>query len=180
MLWLCACLSIRPSITSRCSIKMADSACDLEKSFSFDIAFIKLQQRTLSNSCVNLSWPHGSIGILVVRLFVKRFALCYRTVVCLSVCDVVVLWPNCWIGWLRMPLSMKVGLVPGHTVLDGDPAPPTERGTAAPPPTFRPMLLWPRSPISATAQLLLGFAVANCACGECVTMPVHCGMDPCQ
>ena len=33
------------------------------------------------------------------RPFVKRFALCYRTVVCvichvLSVCDVVVLWPN--------------------------------------------------------------------------------------
>jgi len=32
-----------------------------------------------------------------VRPFVKRFALCYRTVVCLSclfVCDVGVLWPN--------------------------------------------------------------------------------------
>jgi len=34
--------------------------------------------------------------------FVKRFALCYQTVVCLSVChvcpvcDVGVLWPNGW------------------------------------------------------------------------------------
>jgi len=32
----------------------------------------------------NFGWPS-----------VKRFALCYRTVV-LSLCDVVVLWPNCW------------------------------------------------------------------------------------
>jgi len=34
------------------------------------------------------------------RPFVKRFALCYRTVVCLSVClsvcDVGALWPNCF------------------------------------------------------------------------------------
>jgi len=32
------------------------------------------------------------------RPFAKRFALCYRTVVCpvLSVCDVGVLWPNGW------------------------------------------------------------------------------------
>jgi len=33
------------------------------------------------------------------RPFVKQFALCYRSVVCLSVlsvCDVGVLWPNGW------------------------------------------------------------------------------------
>jgi len=33
------------------------------------------------------------------RTFVKRFALCYRTVVCpvyLSVCNVGLLWPNGW------------------------------------------------------------------------------------
>ena len=36
------------------------------------------------------------------RPFVKRFSLCYRSVVCLSVlsvlsvCDVGVLWPNGW------------------------------------------------------------------------------------
>jgi len=36
-----------------------------------------------------------------------------------------------------MPLGMEVGLDPGHIVLDGDPAPPTEkRGTA---PNFWPM-----------------------------------------
>jgi len=34
---------------------------------------------------------------IIGRPFVKRFALCYRTVVCLSVCNVGVLWPNGWI-----------------------------------------------------------------------------------
>jgi len=65
------------------------------------------------------------------RPFVKRFALCYRSVVCpvcLSVCNVGVLWPN---GWgIKMKFGMQVGLGPGHTVLDGDPVPLLQRGTA--------------------------------------------------
>jgi len=56
-------------------------------------------------------------------------------------------------GWISMPLGTEVALGPGHIVLDGDPATPTERGTA--PPTFRPMsIVAKRSPISATAELL--------------------------
>jgi len=35
----------------------------------------------------------SQIGVVFGRPFVKRFALCYRTVV-LSVCDVGALWPN--------------------------------------------------------------------------------------
>jgi len=43
--------------------------------------------------------------------------------------------------WIKMPLGMEVGLVPGHTVLDGDPAPPPlTRGTA---PTFWPVFIVP-------------------------------------
>jgi len=34
---------------------------------------------------------------------------------------------------IKMLLGVEVGLGPGDTVLDEDPAPPTERGTAAPP-----------------------------------------------
>jgi len=53
-----------------------------------------------------------------------------------------------------MPPGTEVGLSPGDTVLDGDPAPPTERGTAAP--TFQPMsVVAKRSPISATVEPLL-------------------------
>ena len=49
-----------------------------------------------------------------------------------------------------MPLGMEVGIGPGHIVLDGDPARTQQ------PPTFRPMSIVPkRSPISATAELLL-------------------------
>jgi len=54
-----------------------------------------------------------------------------------------------------MKIGTNVGLGPGHIVLDGDPAPPTERGTAALP-HFRPMsIVAKRSPISATAEFLL-------------------------
>ena len=33
---------------------------------------------------------------------------------------------------IKIPLDTEVGLGPGHIVLDGDPYPPTERGTAVP------------------------------------------------
>ena len=34
------------------------------------------------------------------------------------------------IEWIKMKLGMQVGLGPGHIVLDGDPAPLPQRGTA--------------------------------------------------
>jgi len=53
-----------------------------------------------------------------------------------------------------MPLGKEVGLGPGHIMLDGDPV-GTQPPTAAPP-HFRPMpIVAKRSPISATAELLL-------------------------
>jgi len=71
------------------------------------------------------------------RLFVKRFALCYRCVVCLSVCLFVTLvYCGQTVRWLKMKLGMEVGLSPGH-VLDGDPASPS--------PIFGSCLLWPNS-----------------------------------
>jgi len=51
-----------------------------------------------------------------------------------------------------MPLGMEVGLGPGDFVSDGDPALLPQKG--AEPPLFGPCLLWPQSPISATAELL--------------------------
>jgi len=35
-------------------------------------------------------------------------------------------------GWINMPLGTKVGLGPGHIVLDGDPAPPLSKKRAHP------------------------------------------------
>jgi len=44
-------------------------------------------------------------------------------------------------GWINMPLGTEAGLDPCDIVLDGDPAPLPEKGTA--PPLFGPCLLWP-------------------------------------
>ena len=56
-------------------------------------------------------------------------------------------------GCIKMPLGTKVGLSPGHIVLDGDPAPPARKG--AQPPNFRSMsIVAKRLPISSTAEHL--------------------------
>jgi len=56
-----------------------------------------------------------------------------------------------------MPLSTEVGIGPDHIVLVGDPAlPPMERGTA--PPLFSAHVYCGQTvPMSATAELLLGY-----------------------
>jgi len=71
-----------------------------------------------------------------------------------------------------MPLGADVGLGRGNTVLDGeDPAPPTERGTAAP--HFTALFALTQSPISATAAPLFnrvsGFVC--CVFGRCSLFP---------
>ena len=91
----------------------------------------------------------GQLSVIIRRTvferpFVKRFALCYRSVV-LSVCDVRALWPNGWTdGRIKMKLGVQVGLSPGHIVLGGpggDPAPPPLKGHS--PPIFGPYQLRP-------------------------------------
>jgi len=67
-------------------------------------------------------------------------------------------------GWMKTPLGTEVDLGPGHIVLVWVPA-LCEMGTAAPH-LFGPCLLWPRSPISATAELLLLFIRLHWACSH--------------
>jgi len=72
--------------------------------------------------------------VFFVRPFVKRFALCYQTVVCLSVLSSVTLvYSGQTVRWINTKLVMQVDLGPGHTVLDGDPASPPQKGGRAPP-----------------------------------------------
>ena len=55
-----------------------------------------------------------------------------------------------------MPLGREVGLGQGYIVLHGDPAPPSPVKGAQQPPSFPSMsVVAKRSPISATAELLL-------------------------
>jgi len=95
-----------------------------------------------------------SIGHTVFgRPFVKRFALRYQTVVCLSVSvclsvclyvlSVTLVYCGQTVGWIKKKLGMEVGLGSGHIVLDGDPAPPPQRGADRPfPQILGPGLLW--------------------------------------
>jgi len=64
------------------------------------------------------------------RPFVKRFALCYRTIVLsvMSVLSVTLVYCGQMVGWNKMKLGLQVGLGPGHVVLDGDLAPPPPKG----------------------------------------------------
>jgi len=67
------------------------------------------------------------------RPFVKRLALCYQTVVCLSV---TLVYCGQTVRWIKMPFGMEIGRNPGDFVRWG-PSPSSH------PPIFGPCLLWP-------------------------------------
>jgi len=73
-----------------------------------------------------------SISLLQVMHFwatvCKTVRLCYRSVVCLSVLSVMLVYCGQTVGWIKMKLGMQVGLSLGHIVLDGDPPPPPPKG----------------------------------------------------
>jgi len=47
-----------------------------------------------------------------------------RCPICLSCLCVTLVYCGQTVGWIKIKLSMEVGLGSGHIVLDGDPAPP--------------------------------------------------------
>jgi len=74
-----------------------------------DVRHVGFVMRVFGRPTNGISWTavHNFVGIGAVGFglpFVKRLALCYRTVVCLTlsvlsvclVCDVGILWPNGW------------------------------------------------------------------------------------
>ena len=76
----------------------------------------------------------------------------------LSVCPVLsvtLVYCGQTVGWIKIKLGMLVGLDPGHTVLDGDPA----LSKGAQPPISCPCLLWPngrRMKMSLVTEVDLG------------------------
>ena len=92
------------------------------------LLFVRLQ-------CICILLSLQTAPLVFGRPFVKRFALCYRSVV-LSVLSVTYCGQT--VGRIKMKLGMQVGLGPGHTVLGGDPAPPPVKGHS--PPIFGPYL----------------------------------------
>jgi len=110
----------------------------------------------------------GLFGRPFVKRFALRFALSYRTVVCLSS-----LWRWCImikrLDGLGCHLVCRyIGLDPGHIVLDGDPTPHPQKMDTAAPPLFGSCLL---RPISVT---LVYFAAGGGAryCDERVCLSV--------
>jgi len=90
----------------------------------------------------------------------KMIRLCYRTIICLpvlsvlSVClSVTLVYCGQTVWWIRMPLGAEVGIGTGHIVLDGTQLPP-RKGPQQPLNVSAHFVL-ARSPISATAELLL-------------------------
>ena len=79
--------------------------------------------------------------IIVRQPFVKRFTLCYWSIVFMSLClSVTLVYCGQTVGYIKMKLGAEVGL--GHFVLDGNAAPPPQWGK--PPLTiFGPCLLCP-------------------------------------
>jgi len=77
--------------------------------------------------CSSVSFSIFS-SIVFERLFVKRFALCYRR----CVLSVTLVYCGQTAGWIKMPLGTEVGLGPGDIVLDAVPLSSRERGTEPP------------------------------------------------
>jgi len=70
------------------------------------------------------------ITVIFGRPFVKRFALCYWTIVlsvCLSCLDATLVYCGQMVGWIKAPLGTGDRLRPCHIVLDGDPTPPQKK-----------------------------------------------------
>jgi len=67
-----------------------------------------------------------------------------------------------------MPLGMKVGLCPGHTVLGGDPAALKKIQAQPPPPLFSPCLLWPDGYPSQLLLTVVSKLIANQKCMLCL------------
>ena len=82
--------------------------------------------------------PISSFAVFLGRPFVKRFALCYQTVVypVCPVCDVGVLWPN---GWMDQDETWHAGRPrPWPHCFRWGPSSPSPKG-AQPPSNFQPI-----------------------------------------
>ena len=125
------------------------------------------------NKISSYMWYYYHIPLLAFfgRPFVKRFALCYQTVVCLSVLSCLSVTLVCggqMVGWIKMKPDMQVGLGPGDFLLYGDwgpSSPPTKK--AQPPSNFRPMSIcgqtagWMKTPLGMEVDLGPGHIVLD-------------------
>jgi len=97
----------------------------------------KQDRRTVRWHRANRFWP--TVCKTIHPIFIGPLS-------CLSVClSVTLVYCGRMAGWIKMKLGMRVGLSPGHIVLDGNPA--------LPPPKWHTPNFWP---ISVVAKWLDG------------------------
>ena len=122
-----------------------------------------LEVRMLCDLDLNLGSGQGHINIHSMRMTtsvlkhvtVESCTTEIWTILCLSV---TLVYCGQTVGWIKMPFGKKVGLGQGDIMLDGSGTQlfPHGKGHSTAAPTFRPMpIVAKRSPISATAELLL-------------------------
>ena len=118
---------------SYCHVSAQHSALCFEKAANQSSTILLILKTTdcccrptaITMSVIGIHLPFASV---FGRPFVKRFALCYQTVVCLSCLSVTLVFCGQMIGWIKMKLGMQVDLAPGHIVLDWDLAPHPPKG----------------------------------------------------
>jgi len=89
-----------------------------------------IRRTVLQKVAQNGSWATVCKTVRPMLYISDRCLSCLMLSV-LSVCD---LYCGKTVGWIKVPVGTEVGLSPGHTLLDGDPA-PSKRVTS---PNFRP------------------------------------------
>jgi len=108
---------------TRCWLFLPSSLCGIRCDIS--VCLSVCPSHTCDTARLDKKW-----GMVFGRPFIKRFALCYRTVV-MSVCPVLsvtLVYCGQTVGWIKLKLGVEVGLGPGDIVLDEDPAPPPPKG----------------------------------------------------
>ena len=128
-----------------CSTAEATTECRLNVAVRHDVKHVMFsfysrvsrRREHCSQPCALLSfWAtvcktvRPMLPVTVVLSVLSCLSVCLSV---LSVCDVGVLWPN---GWMDQDKTWhacrSASSGPGHIVLDGDPAPLSQRGTAPP------------------------------------------------
>jgi len=75
-------------------------------------------------------------------------------------------------AWIKMPLGTEVGLDLDDIVLDGDPAPPPQKGGGSPSPVFSSCLWWPNGWMHQDATWYGGRPQPSGLCVKCGPSPL--------
>ena len=110
-----------------------------------------MSSRSLKTKITKYFW------VTVCKAVRPMLSDCCLSVLSCPVClSVTLVYCGETVGWIKVPLGTQIGLSPGNSVLDEDPASPPKRHS---PPFFGRRLLWPNGWI----KMPLGMEVGLCS-----------------